>query len=474
MSRKLFIGSHIRRLREQASLAQNAFAQQLGISHSYLNQLENNQRPVSAAVLVKLTEKFGLNIAALAQEQGGQLAQQVLSAQQDALFSTKVGRQDVLEFVDAQPVLAEQYTRLYDRYQRLENEFQQLVSRFYGEQHEFALTPLPHEEVRDFFFRYNNYIDALDRTAEDLAGRLKLSLDNRVSVLEDYLRNQFEVSTSVEEPGVMGDALRVYQPDRKRLLIAAHQRTHQKAFQLATIIALLAYSDVVSDLCSKAALSGQAATLAATGLGNYFAGAVLMPYRAFHQAAEQCRYDIHTLAKQFGVSIEQVCHRLSTLQRKGTEGIPFYFVRLDQAGNISKRQSATSFHFAKTGGACPLWKVHQAFAYPDRIVRQIAEMPDGQRYFGIALQVSSGSTSFHSTGKRFAIGLGCELSHANRLVYADGLDLNCQHSVDRIGPGCRVCPRQDCSQRAFPAAGVAINADAHTHYANPYSGLASH
>lgn len=470
MSRKLFIGAHIRRIREQNSLAQNAFSQQLGISHSYLNQLENNQRPVSAAVLVKLTDKFGLDIAALAQEQGGQLVQHLMNAQQDALFASKVGRQDVLDFVESQPVLAQQFALMYDRFQRLEGEFQQLVTRFYGEQHEFKLSPLPHEEVRDFFFRHNNHIDELDRAAEDLARRLQLNLDNRMTAMEDYLQSHFDVSVVTEDISTMGNSLRIYLPERKLLKIAAQQRSHQKAFQLATTIALLKHQGDMEALCSKAALSAQAVKLTMTGLASYFAGAVLMPYRAFLQAAEQCRYDIHTLESMFGVSTEQVCHRLSTLQRKGNEGIPFYFVRVDQAGNISKRQSATSFHFAKTGGACPLWNVHEAFARPDRIVRQVAEMPDGQRYFCIALQVVSRGAAFHAIGKRFAIGLGCELHHADRLVYSDGLDLACDKSVDRIGPGCRLCPRQDCSQRAFPTAGTVINTDINVQLFNPYPG----
>ena len=468
MSRKLFIGVHIRRIREQNHLAQNAFAERLGISHSYLNQLENNQRPVSASVLVKLTEKFSLNIVALAHEQGGQLAQQILNIQQDSLFATKVGRQDILDFVDTQPELAQQLTLIHDRYQRLENEFQQLVTRFYGEQHHFKHTPLPHEEVRDFFYRHNNYIDVLDKAAEDLARRIRLNPANRLATLEEYLESHFGVSIVMDDMKNMGNSLRIYQPEKRELRIAAQQRSHQKVFQLATTLGLLKHREEMQSLCTSERLGEQAARLAMTGMANYFAGALLMPYRGFLNATEEHRYDVRILEALFGVSAEQIFHRASTLQRKGNEGIPFYFVRVDQAGNISKRQSATSFHFAKTGGACPLWNVHDAFSHPGRVIRQIAEMPDGERYFCIALQTVSRGPDFHSTGKRFSIGLGCELQHAKKLVYSDGLDLDCTKSIEKIGPGCRLCPRQDCPQRAFPAAGKRIDTDINIQLSNPY------
>ncbi len=472
MSRKLYIGARIRRIREQNRLNQSAFAEQLGLSNSYLNQLENNQRPVSAAVLVKLSECFGLDIASLAQEQGGQLARQLLTLQGDDLFKHKATRQDVMDFVDQQPVLAQQFAYLFDHYQRLNSEYEQLVTRFYGEQHATHLVPLPHEEVRDFFFRFNNYIEPLDRAAEAVSKRLELDSDNRLNALVNYLYTQFNVTVTIERAAALGNALRVFDPDAGILKIASEIEPHQKSFQIASVLALLGHRESMEALCVDGGLSEQAAKLAMAGLANYFAGALQMPYGQFLKEAEQHRYDIQQLQALFGVSLEQVCHRLSSLQRRKAEGVPFYFVRVDQAGNISKRQSATSFHFSKTGGACPLWNVHEVFSNPERIVRQVAEMPDGQRYFCIALQVHSGGGGFHSTGKRFSIGLGCELQHAKRLVYADGLDLECEHTVARIGPGCRLCSRVSCSQRAFPPAGGAIATDPNVHSYSPYPFLA--
>ena len=148
---------------------------------------------------------------------------------------------------------------------------------------------------------------------------------------------------------------------------------------------------------------------------------------------------------------------MSTLQRSGARGVPIYLIRVDQAGNVSKRQSANSLHFARHGGTCPLWHVFEAFVQPGRILTQVAEMPDGTRYFGIARSVQRGGGSFAAPRKRFAFGIGCELSQAHELVYADGWDLQQPREITPIGPGCRVCPRTDCMQRAFPPAGKPLH-----------------
>ncbi|MBY0395949.1 MAG: short-chain fatty acyl-CoA regulator family protein, partial [Thermoleophilia bacterium] len=182
----------------------------------------------------------------------------------------------------------------------------------------------------------------------------------------------------------------------------------------------------------------------------YFAGAALMPYRTFLEAAHETRHDIERLGLIFGASIEQVAHRLATLQRPGAKGVPFFFVRVDQAGTITKRHSATRLQFARFGGACPLWNVHQAFETPGRFLRQLAETPDGVRYLCLARDVSKTGGSFNAPVRRFAIGLGCEISHARALVYADDLDLSNARAFAPIGISCRICERRDCHQRSVP------------------------
>jgi XRE family transcriptional regulator, fatty acid utilization regulator len=211
--------------------------------------------------------------------------------------------------------------------------------------------------------------------------------------------------------------------------------------------------------------------LARIGLANYFAGALLMPYGAFLAAAERERYDIERLGALFGVGYETICHRLSSLQRPGALGVPFFFIRVDRAGNISKRQSATDFHFSRVGGTCPLWNVYEAFAQPGRILTQVAQMPDGRTYLWIARTVQHAAGGDGDPGKTFAIGLGCDIRHAGRLVYSKGLALADPAAATPIGAGCKVCERPACPQRAFPLIGRPLAVDETRSVINPYAAV---
>lgn len=204
-------------------------------------------------------------------------------------------------------------------------------------------------------------------------------------------------------------------------------------------------------------------------MANYYAGALILPYQAFLESAENLRYDIDLLSEKFGVGFETICHRLSTLQRPGAQGVSFFFVRVDQAGNISKRQSATDFHFSRVGGSCPLWNVYDAFTTPGRILTQMAQMPDGRTYLWMARTVTSGYRGYGAPGKKFAIGLGCDLRHADKLVYSQGLNLQDPASATPIGAGCKICERPDCTQRAFPAIGRKVQIDETRSQFEPYS-----
>ncbi|WP_174293214.1 helix-turn-helix domain-containing protein, partial [Sphingomonas bacterium] len=232
-------------------------------------------------------------------------------------------------------------------------------------------------------------------------------------------------------------------PAESRRFLAAHR------------LAALAFAEPIAAIVADAALPGEEARrLLAVGLANYAAGALVMPYAAFRAAARQLRHDIDRLSRRFAVSFEQACHRLSTLQRPGAAGIPFYFCRVDMAGNITKRHSATRLQFARFGGACPLWHVHEAVAIPDRILVQHAATPDGVRYVSMAKGLVKPSGRFARAPRRYAVALGCEAAHAADFVYADAIDRTGPPTP--IGISCRLCPRTDCDQRAFPPADRAI------------------
>jgi predicted transcriptional regulator len=260
-----------------------------------------------------------------------------------------------------------------------------------------------------------------------------------------------------------------YEPAARVLRLAPTLRIGQRAFRMASQIALLEHDELITRLADSWAFSGPATrSLARVGLANYFAGALILPYGAFLSMAERYRYDIERLCDHFGVGFETVCHRLSTLQRPKARGVPFSFVRVDRAGNMSKRQSAAGFHFSRVGGACPLWNIYEAFTAPGRITTQIATLPDGKSYFWIARTVGRNIGGYGSPGKMFSVGLGCELRHAHRLVYSTGLDLDDRDAATPIGMGCKVCERPACPQRAFPTIGKQLTVDENTSTFVPY------
>jgi predicted transcriptional regulator len=249
----------------------------------------------------------------------------------------------------------------------------------------------------------------------------------------------------------MGQLIRRFDRHSNRLFLSEALPPATRNFQIAYQICLLEHAGLLEEIAARAPTSQpETKRLLRISLANYFAGAVLMPYEKFLRAAEKKRYDIELLCQRFDASYEQVCHRLTTLQRPSMPGVPFFFLRIDPAGNVSKRLSAGGFHFARFGGACPRWNVHEAFRTPGKIVTQVIEMPDRTRYFSVSRTVDGVNGGFAEPLTQFAIGLGCEISHADRIVYADGWNLGELRTVTPIGVTCRLCERVGCAQRAFP------------------------
>jgi predicted transcriptional regulator len=289
---------------------------------------------------------------------------------------------------------------------------------------------------------------------------MKFPVGQMDSALAAYLAERHGVKLVVETiDDLPSGNERKYDSKTNTLYLAPGLRPGQRAFQLGTQIAMLAFDRELTSLVDGAGFTSQEARgLARIGLANYFAGALIMPYGRFLAAAEARRYDIELLGYEFGVGFETVCHRLSSLQRQGARGVPFFFVRVDRAGNISKRQSATDFHFSRVGGTCPLWNVYEAFASPGRILTQLARMPDERTYLWIARTVSHARGKYGAPTKTFAVALGCDVRHAERVIYSEGINLRASNATP-IGMGCKVCERPDCAQRAFPPIGRALRID---------------
>jgi len=468
--RKLFAGVRLRRLREERGLSQNALADQLGLSPSYVNQLEKNQRPLTVSVLLKVNSVFGVDVQLFAEGEEARLIADLREIFSDPALGENVSLSEVREIASSMPAAGRAVVALGRRLrhagERAEAMAQELGLGAGGLI--AAAATMPYEQVRDFFYRRHNYVGELDDAAERLAEDCALIPGQAGAALERRLRDVHDVR--VENAGALADApLRRWLPEERRLMLSNSLSPGRRAFQMATQLAFLEAEAAIDNLAREAA-QGSAAThaLARIGLSAYFAGALLMPYERFRAAAVQESYDLDRLARRFGVGFETICHRVSSLQRPGAVGVPFFFVRVDRAGNISKRQSATDFHFSRVGGSCPLWNVYEAFARPGEIVRQIARMPDGRTYLWIARAVRHAPEHWGGPAKTFSIGLGCDIAHAGQLIYARGLDLDDGSATTPIGSGCKVCERADCPQRAFPMIGRPLAVDETRTTLEPY------
>lgn len=456
---KSFLGGRLRQLRESRGLTQAALAARLGLSASYLNQLERNQRPLTVAVLLKINAEFGGDIQFFSEEGDARLLAQLREAFHGV---SDVSATDLRGLIENTPALARHIVTLFRDTREAQD---RATAVALGSGHPLAPpAPTAFEEVRDFFYDNRNHFDRLDRLAETLSGAADLHPGNAAEGLTRHLGRQGISVLSGDHPA----RLRHFDAARGVLMLWRGLRPDQRAFQMATQIALNeAGPEIDAALSQGRFTTGSAQALGRIGLANYFAGAVMMPYAGFWSAAEETGYDIDALGARFGTGFEATCHRLSSLQRDGMRGVPFFFLRVDRAGNISKRQSATDFHFSKIGGSCPLWRVHAAFDHPGEILTQIAEMPDGRRYFWVTRTVETRPAHWGATGKTFAVALGCDIDHAARMVYASGVNL-ADHGT-AIGPACKACPRRGCAQRAFPMLGQPLAVDPQSAVFAPYS-----
>ncbi|QKW07898.1 DUF2083 domain-containing protein [Streptomyces sp. NA04227] len=460
---KTYAGARLRRLREERRMSQAELARVLAISPSYLNQMEHDSRPLTVPVLLRLTETFGVDTAFFSEHDTSRLVAGLREAMADEVAAGRISAADLSELATRLPAVGEVLLQLGRRNLELG---EQLAEAADGRAAtgETTAARTPHEEIREFFYRRRNYLHEADTAAEELAAAVGIRPGEVRQALAARLADRHGVRIASD-----ADTPHHYDPQDRTLHLSPRLRPGQQAFRMATQLGLLEHGEELSRHASEDfAEDSTTWKLARIGVANYFAAALVLPYTVFHSAAEELRYDIERLTDRFGLGYETVSHRLSTLQRPRLRGVPFSFVRVDRAGNMSKRQSATGFHFSRAGGTCPLWNVYEAFAAPGRIHVQIAAMPDGRRYLWTARTVTRSRGGWGEPGKSFAIGLGCEIRHASRLVYSDGLDLDNASAATPIGMGCRVCERLDCPQRAVPPLGQRLAIDENTSTFVPY------
>ncbi len=456
--RKTFVGPQLRQLRRRHSETQAEMARRLGISPAYVNLLENNQRALSVSVLVALTEAYGIDMKSLVQETDTTRLADLRAAVRDPIFATDApDLSELRAALDHAPQLADQFLSLYRAHRSLVDQVRRM-SVDGAPPALFSVTP--ETAIHDYFRNHANHFDDLERAAQDLRQRIGGSTDDMYALLKRRLRVEHGIQTDLLRITDMPDNLRLFDEAAGRVHLSEALDHTNRIFQLAHVLGLLEAGSEVEALAAESGLAdNEGGARLRVELTNYFAAAMLMPYDATRALAEETRYDIDRIATGFGVSFEMVCHRLTTLQRDGARGVPFFFLRVDRAGNVTKRFNATAFTLAEEGGACPVWDIHGAFRVPGAIVPQFVELPEGGRFFTLSRTADRPVLSRSGQDRRLVVAIGCAVEHADKIGYARAFNMSDPVLFSPIGINCHVCPRHSCSERAHQPVHMSLPID---------------
>jgi hypothetical protein len=448
---KTFVGPHLRRLRREQQETQAQMAARLGISTSYVNLLEKNERSVSVTVLLKLFEVYGVDWRDVADGEDATLLADLRASLQDPLFDSR--RPDLAQLRAAlvhAPDLAAGFLRLHRAYLAASDRLL-TVAGAASEGTEISLAVTPEASVHNFFRENRNHFPELEDSARAFWGGQRFEVDETYPRLKARLREALGLRVRVVAVEDLPSTLREYDEERREVRLSEALDHPNRIFQLVHVAGLIEQHEMLEALLDRSAIADPVGRARCqVELANYFAAAVLMPYGRFLAEAQASKYDLDHLATRFGVSFEQACHRATTLQRPRRQGVPLFFLRIDKAGNVTKRFNATDFHLAEHGGACPRLDVHMSFRTPGRIVPQLVEMPDRSRYFVFARTVDRPIFTRHAQDVRLAVAMGCGIEHIGAIGYAEDIRIPEAH-VTQIGINCRICPRANCEQRAHRA-----------------------
>lgn len=466
--KKTFIGPRLRRLRTERGETQAQMGKALGISTSYVNLLEKNERSVSVQVLLKLFDAYDVDWRDIAEDEDTSSLSDLRAALQDPIF--EAARPDLTQLRAAlshSPDLAESFLKLHRAYLAVTDQLLSVTGAT-GSASE-APHASPEATVHNFFRQNQNYFADLEKAAQTFWNGRRPAADDIYPRLKERLRADLGLVVRLVPTAEMPETLREYDEDRGEVRLSEALDHPNRVFQLVHVAGLIEQRDRLDTLLASSGLeNAQGRTRCRVELANYFAAAVLMPYAPFFEEAMESKYDFDHLATRFGVSFEQACHRATTLQRRGMKGVPFFFMRIDKAGNVTKRFNATEFHLAEYGGACPRLDVHTAFRTPDRIIPQIVEMPDRSQYIVLARTVDRPSPTRRTQDARLAVAMGCAVEHGGSICYAEDMRIDAMEMTP-IGINCRVCPRAGCDQRAHHAVALAEPVDERRRGATRYS-----
>lgn len=456
---KTLVGPQLRQLRRSYNQTQAQMARNLNVSASYVNLLENNQRSLSVKVLLALTEAYGVDWRALVKENGAtQLADLRAAVRDPTLTSDRPDLQELRAAFDHAPRLVAQFLELHQNHRAMLENLQHLSAP--GTE-PLTLTTSPEAAIHDFFRQNNNHFAELEAAATVARNAIGGTRDDVYANLKMHLFDNFGIDVVLGSSQEMSESLRVFERSYRRVVLSEVLDPINRNFQLAHVLALVSCADLLDDLISTLGmLSDAGRARCRVELANYFAAALLMPYEPFLELAEESAYDVDRLAASFGVTFEMACQRLTTMQRQGAQGVPFFFLRIDKAGNVTKRFNATPFTLAEQGGSCPVWNIHTAFGAPGVIVSQFVELPDQGQFFTISRTTDRPVTNRYGLDRRLVVALGCERAHVKRVGYSASFNLGDEALIAKIGINCHICPRQACPHRAHEPLHVNLPVDA--------------
>ena len=455
---KTFVGPRLRQLRRENNETQAEMAKNLGVSPAYINLIEQNQRSLSIRILVGLLENYGVDWQDVIGDQEDPNLKELSLALKDPLFhNAALEQRELRAALDSTPTLVSHFLKLHRDYRNLVDNMMRLGSERMPDE---VLRSSPETVIHDFFRNNSNYFHELEAAASELSDEIKASNEDILTWLKSRLLERHKIEVLTGQVDEMHETLRIYDPHNNYIKLSEAFDYINKIFQLAHMMSFVEYEDLLDDMVSK--ISDQRENVinrAKVELANYFAAAVLMPYEEFLHVAQETRYDIDRLAARFEVSFEHVCHRLTTLQREGSKGIAFFFLRVDKAGNVTKRFNSTSFKIAEFGGSCPVWNMHTAFRTPGLIVPQFVELPEGDRFLTLSRTTERPTFSRNTQDRRLVISLGCSIDDAKEIIYAEPHNSVKEIDFSPIGINCHLCPREGYSQRAHQPLLMELNLD---------------
>ena len=466
----LKIGPKIKAFRRQLGLQANKFAERLKISPSYLNLIEAGKRKIDGNLLIKISKELRIDLSDLTSKKDLNLENDISDLLDDQLFEDlDILGPEVKDLVSSNPKIAKALIKLGDNYKQKDHEIVNKVENISGKIIDNRKTSFPGEVISDFLQENKNYFPKLEEFANNIFKKVQKNNRTRYIALCDFLKKEFSITVKDIIPEETKPFSKVYNKKNKELLLSDYNSLETKKLHAAAQIAQEGAIDIIEDYLSKFKFpSNESKRLTQIALLNYCGAAILMPYNLFHLECKKLKYDLQLLQNTFATSFEQVAHRVTCLQDPKLPGIPFHFLRVDMAGNISKRFSLSGIEIPRYGGACPRWNVYSAFTRPGVIQAAVSKMTNGEKYVCIAKTVEKGVGRYGQSKSILSIGLGCEAKYAKEFVYTENLDISDKKTEIPIGVSCRTCDRLDCSQRAFPPLHKKFDVDINTRGVSVY------